>query len=105
MTKELNLAGKDWFTEDEAAHYCGVSVRQFQGNYEALGIAPRRFMGKKLYERAALHEAISQAPLWNGEAPPFPAPENSPLRPYRNLDPLRIRPYKPRDKKRVEGEA
>jgi hypothetical protein len=29
MSKEFNLAGKDWFTEIEAAHYCGVSKSQF----------------------------------------------------------------------------
>jgi len=56
-------------------------------------------MGKKLYERAALHEAISTAPLWYGEARSFIASGNSPLRPYRNLDPVRIRPYKPRKKR------
>jgi hypothetical protein len=55
-------------------------------------------MDKKLYERAALHEAISKAPLWHGEARAFIASENSPLRPYRNLDPVRIRPYKSRKK-------
>jgi hypothetical protein len=75
MTKEFNLAGKDWFTEPEAAHYCGVSVRQFQGNYEALGIAPKRFMGRKLYSREELSAVITRADPWHeavagsGEAP------------------------------------
>jgi hypothetical protein len=98
MTKDLNLEGKDWFTEIEAAHYCGVSKSQFAARAADYGISAKRFMGKKLYERTALHEAISTAPLWHGDARPFMASENSPLRPYRNLDPLRIRPYTPRKK-------
>jgi hypothetical protein len=47
MKKELDLAGKDWFTEPEAAHYCGVSVRQFQGHYEAVGITRKAAHGAK----------------------------------------------------------
>ena len=82
MTSELGLAGKDWFTVCEAAHYCGVSDSQFAARAPDYGISARRFMGKKLYERAALHEAISTAPLWHGEARSFIASENSPLRPY-----------------------
>ena len=96
MTKEFNLAGKDWFTEAEAAHYCGVSVRQFAARSTDYGISAKRFMGKKLYERAALHEAISTAPLWHGEARPTTASKISPLMPYRNLRPVHIRPFKPR---------
>jgi hypothetical protein len=96
MTKEFNLAGKDWFTEAEAAHYCGVSVRQFAARSTDYGISAKRFMGKKLYERAALHEAISRAPLWCGEARTFAASVDSPLAPYRNLSAQRLRPYKAR---------
>lgn len=98
MAKDLNLEGKDWFTEIEAAHYCGVSKSQFAARAVGYGISAKRFMGKKLYERAALHEAISRAPLWHGEGQPFVASENSPLRPHRNLDPIRIWPYRPRKK-------
>lgn len=65
MTKEFNLAGKDWFTEEEAAYYCGVSVRQFQGHYEELGIRPRRFMGRKLYSREELSTVISRSNPWH----------------------------------------
>ena|ERR1700754_4905050 len=65
MTKEFSLAGKDWFTEDEAAHYCGVSLRQFQTHYLSLGIAPRRFMGKKLFAREELHAVISRSDPWH----------------------------------------
>lgn len=46
---DFNLAGKDYFTEAEAAHYCGVSLRHFQEH--ARKFTPRRFLGKKLYSR------------------------------------------------------
>jgi hypothetical protein len=98
MAKDLNLAGKDWLTVSEAAHYCGVSESQFAARAADYGISAKRFMGKKLYERAALHEAISMAPLWHGEARPFVASENPLLAPYRNLTAQRLRPYKPRKK-------
>lgn len=75
MTKEFNLAGKDWFTEQEAAFYCCVSASQFAQHYEELGITPRRFMGRKLYSREELSAVISRSNPWNeagegsGEAP------------------------------------
>lgn len=65
MTSELNLAGKDWFTEAEAAHYCGVSLQQFRNHYEELGITPRKFMGRKLYSREELSAVISRSNLWH----------------------------------------
>jgi hypothetical protein len=65
MADEFNIAGKDWFTEDEAAHYCGVSLRQFRAHYEELGISPRRFMGKKLYAREELSSIIGQSDPWH----------------------------------------
>lgn len=37
---EFNIASKDWFTETEAAFYCGVSIRQFQAHQQALGLVP-----------------------------------------------------------------
>jgi hypothetical protein len=65
MTKEFNLAGKDWFTEPEAAHYCGVSLPQFRNHYEELGITPRKFMGRKLYSREELSAVISRSNPWH----------------------------------------
>lgn len=65
MTNEFNIAGKDWFKEDEAAHYCGVSLRQFQTHYQSLGIAPKRFMGRKLFAREELYTAISRSDPWH----------------------------------------
>lgn len=60
--KNLNLAGKDWLTEPEAAFYCGVSITQFKKHAPSYGLAPRNFMGKKLYEKAELFAAISHSP-------------------------------------------
>lgn len=60
----VNVSGKDWLTVDEAAHYCGVSRSQFDSNIAEYGIEPRNFMGKKLYEKAALYRAIYDATPW-----------------------------------------
>lgn len=58
------LAGKDWLTEAEAAAYCGVAGSTFRANYRGLGIVPRRFLGRKLYSRADLYQAIAGSPEW-----------------------------------------
>ncbi|MDQ0010544.1 hypothetical protein J2T07_002734 [Luteibacter jiangsuensis] len=97
MPNEFNIAGKDWFTVDEAAHYCGVSVSQFKARESDYGLSARRFMGKKLYERVALYDAIAKSLPWDQPAIPLAAAA-SPLAPYRNLSPTRLRPYKPRKK-------
>ncbi|MGH8036492.1 MAG: hypothetical protein ACREPD_02000 [Stenotrophomonas sp.] len=60
----VNLSGKDWLTVEEASFYCGVSVAQFYAKAPELGLAPRNFMGKKLYEKAALYRAIYDATPW-----------------------------------------
>ena len=97
---ELNIAGKDWLTVNEAAHYCGVSNSQFREHAIAYSLQPRRFMGKQLYEKAALYAAISSAPFWFGDAP------RGATRPviahlvgqYANLTAERRRPFRPRKK-------
>ncbi|NIJ87012.1 hypothetical protein FHY35_004062 [Xanthomonas arboricola] len=61
----MNIAGKDWLTVDEAAHYCGVSNSQFRKHAASYGICPRNFMGKQLYEKNALYAAIAGAPEWH----------------------------------------
>jgi hypothetical protein len=61
----FNLAGKDWFTELEAAFYCGVSTGHFAKHYADLGISPRRFMGKKLFSRIALSRVIEMSDPWS----------------------------------------
>jgi hypothetical protein len=98
---DFDLRGKDWLTEAEAAHYCGVSLRQFQDHARAFNA--RRFMGKKLYSRAELFDAVQAAPLWYAPLKPYvPQPSLS-----GHVDPKimarlsndRIRPYKPRKKR------
>ena len=68
--KKITLAGKDWLTEVEAAFYCGVSVTQFKKHAPTYGLAPRNFMGKKLYEKAELFAAISNSPQVGRSPPP-----------------------------------
>ena len=63
-TLRFDLAGKDWLTVEEAAHYCGVSTSQFNAKASEYGLEPRRFMGKKLYEKAALYRSINDAKDW-----------------------------------------
>ena len=61
----IDLSGKDWLTVDEAACYCGVSVSQFNARAHEYDLDPREFMGKKLYEKSALYQAIYSARKWS----------------------------------------
>jgi len=65
----FDLAGKDWLTVEEAAHYCGVSTSQFNAKAAEYSLQPRNFIGKKLYEKPALYRAIHGASQWNREPP------------------------------------
>jgi len=99
----FNLAGKDWFTVAEAAHYCGVSEDHFRRRASEYGLVPRNFMGRQLYEKAALYAAISNSQPWHsvaelrntGAAVAVPGwtPELA-----RRLRGERLRPFKPRKK-------
>ncbi len=60
----FDISGKEWLTVDEAAHYCGVSPGQFRKNAPDLGLVPRNFMGKQLYEKSELYRAIYNASDW-----------------------------------------
>src|SRR5690606_36413354 len=55
---------KDWFTEAEAAAYCGVALSTFREGYRDLGVVPRRAFGRKLYSRADLYAALAACPEW-----------------------------------------
>lgn len=55
----FDLAGKGWLTIEEAAFYYGVSVAQLNAKPPEYSLDPRKFMRKKLYEKAALYRAIS----------------------------------------------
>lgn len=66
----FDIRGKDWLTVDEAAHYCGVSSRQFRRNASDLGLVPRNFMGKQLYEKNELYKAIENSGNWKSRGTP-----------------------------------
>ena len=54
MVRDSDLHGKDYLTEKEAAHYCGVSIFLFRQRCKEEGIGAIRHMGKTLYRRADL---------------------------------------------------
>lgn len=74
----FDIRGKDWLTVDEAAHYCGVSSRQFRRNAPELGLVPRNFMGKQLYEKNELYRAIENSDNWKSRATTGPLAPTSP---------------------------
>lgn len=99
------LAGKDWFTEAEAAEYCGLSLRHFRDSYRDFGIAPKRFAGRKLYSRADLYQAIAKAPEWqpstNAGSPGISAGRKAAASSGAlsdRLRPVRLKDYVPRKK-------
>lgn len=99
----FNIAGKDWFTEPEAAFYCGVSLRKFQTDAPFLGIRPRRFMGKKLYSKNELFDLIEKSQPWHRE-PVFTSAvrvaQSPDMRAILDRFTARpLRPFKPRKKK------
>src|SRR5688572_5364983 len=94
-SKPIHLEGKDWFTEAEAAEYCGVALSTFREGYRSVGIVPRRFFGKKLYSRADLFQAIDSAPCWEPSQASSCRLPTSILDAYPNLRAVRLRPYKP----------
>ena len=101
--EDLNIVGKDWLTVDEAAHYCGVSTRQFREHALAYGIQPKRFMGKQLYEKAALYAAIHGAESWHPSTGAANAPISTGAKmvgrsdsPLARLTPERRRKFVPR---------
>ncbi len=59
---EINLVGKDYLTEDEAAHYCCVSYSQFRRCAQDYSLQSRTFMGKKVYRKTDLQRAMEN--LW-----------------------------------------
>jgi len=103
--EKIRLEGKDWFTEAEAAEYCGVALSTFREGYRTLGIAPRRAFGRKLYSRADLYAAIAACPEWqpstNAAPPGISRGQRTAGRSGSPLDvlrPARQRPYVPRRK-------
>jgi hypothetical protein len=68
IERSFNIAGKDWLTVPEAAHYCGVSEDHFRRRAAEYRLMPRNFMGKQLYEKAALYRAIDASEPWHNSS-------------------------------------
>lgn len=66
--EKIDISGKDWLTVTEAAFYCGVSEDHFRRRAAEYGLVPRNFMGRQLYEKAALYAAIHGAKQWSASA-------------------------------------
>jgi hypothetical protein len=55
---EVNLAGKDYFTQEEAAHYACVSESQFRAKSAEYGLLGFWWMGKKVYRKVDVQQAM-----------------------------------------------
>ena len=58
VNREFYLSGEDYLTELEVAHYCCASLTQFKNKRHDYGIGAMRFMGRKIYRRSDLKDAI-----------------------------------------------
>lgn len=90
----FNLAGKDYFTEQEAAFYACVSYSQFRQKAIYYGITPFEFMGKRVFRRtdlAATMEQAAQVQRIDEKSRPHTFVDKAP-----DLRPMRIRPRRPK---------
>ncbi|WP_313141538.1 hypothetical protein [Stenotrophomonas sp.] len=99
-TLRIDLSGKDWLTMDEAAHYCGVSVSQFNAKAGEYDLSPRQFMGKKLYEKNELYRAIHTSSGWKLKVAAVASPSIVPTSPQMEEALARLRRYDQRNGKR-----
>ena len=58
MGEVVDLSGKDFLTETEAAAYCCVSKSTFCQHARSIGVQARRWMGRKVYSKAELYAAM-----------------------------------------------
>lgn len=96
----FDIRGKDWLTVDEAAHYCGVSVSQFNTKAGEYDLSPRQFMGKKLYEKDELYRAIHSSGGWKSKVAAGASPSIVPASPQMEEALARLRRYDQRNGKR-----
>lgn len=57
----INILGKDYLTEQDAAFYACVSYSQFREHARDHGLLPFSFMGRRLYRKADVQRAIETA--------------------------------------------
>ena len=55
---DMNLAGKDYFTREEAAHYACWSERHWDKMRITYGLEPFDWGGKKVYRKADIQRAM-----------------------------------------------
>ncbi|HDS1543835.1 TPA: hypothetical protein QEL09_000166 [Stenotrophomonas maltophilia] len=99
-TLRIDLSGKDWLTVEESAHYCGVSVSQFNSKAREYDLSPRQFMGKKLYEKSELYRAIHSSSGWKSKVAAGASPSIIPTSPQMEEALARLRRY---DQRRGKG--
>jgi hypothetical protein len=64
----IDLAGKDFFTAEEAAVYCGISLDRWRKAVEP-HIRPGRFMGQTIYSREKLKAYVERVTEWKKGVP------------------------------------
>jgi hypothetical protein len=67
---DVDLRGKDYFTVEEAAHYCGLSVSAFRAEAEKIKLTAGKALTtrNRLYRRIDLQRAME---LWRFAAGPW----------------------------------
>src|SRR3546814_16605912 len=82
VTKQADIAGKDFLDEQEAAHYACVSYSQFRKHDAAFALRAFPWMGKRAFRkddiRRAMEKAFTRA-AWNAPATHTPPPAHTAL--------------------------
>ncbi|MEW6169282.1 MAG: hypothetical protein AB1651_16545 [Pseudomonadota bacterium] len=59
--RPFDIAGKDFLTVEEAAHYACVSYSQFRAKAREYGLRPFPWMGKTVYRKDDIRRAMERA--------------------------------------------
>lgn len=59
----MNISGKEYLDETEAAHYCCLCKSKFRRDVMPV-VPPRDLFGKKVYRKKDLKELLDSAPEW-----------------------------------------
>lgn len=60
-----NLAGKDYFTVDEAASFCCVCVETFIAHADAQELPHGDLWGRRMYRRSDVHAFLERNIVWD----------------------------------------